>query len=62
MNIYNKGDRGAGESSEIEYENSIPEESSIKPNISHQHQRRATGEGTLIHAPHAKQGSIGPLG
>lgn len=37
VNVYNKGERGAGESSEIEYENSIPEESSIKPNISHQH-------------------------
>ena len=61
-NAYYKGDRMAGESSEIEFENSIPEESSIAANISHQHQRRATGEGTLIHAPHIKQGSIGPLG
>ena len=59
---YDRGERGAGESSEIEQENSIPEESSIAVNISHQHQRRATGEGTLIHAPQIKQGSVGPLG
>ena len=34
---YYKGDRMGGESSEIEFENSIPEESSIAANISHQH-------------------------
>ena len=48
----------AAESSEIENEIPIPQESSIAGNISIQHQRRATGAaGTMVHAPQIRHGS-----